>query len=216
MSELADASSARGVTGLGTISFSFYCGKTMCDPRLPDLFLPEPPFLREILGVSMDSPALLSLALHPTPASRGRKRVFPMKGTRAPPEGGRAIRYPRDASEGKGAQGRPPEAVKQAVGRGCRSGWGRLLSATNVLKRTLPATNKERALRTRDPRSRGAHVVDGRDNAWGSGAPGPHAHGNTARQVVDGLRTEVCGQRKQSNEPHNNQQNSNTPTTGHR
>ena len=29
-------------------------------------------------------------------------------------------------------------------------------------------------------------------------APGPHTHGNTAGQVVDGLRTEVCGQQKQT------------------
>ena len=74
--------------------------------------------------------------------------------------------------------------------------------------RTPPAstmTNKARALRTRHPRSGGAYVVHGRDNAWRSRAPGPHAHGNTARQVVDGLRTEVCGQQKQSNDPGNNQ-----------
>ena len=32
------------------------------------------------------------------------------------------------------------------------------------------------------------------------GGAGPHAHGNTARQVVDGLRTEVWGQQQQSNE----------------
>ena len=59
-------------------------------------------------------------------------------------------------------------------------------------------------------------MVDGRDNAWRSRAPGPHAHGNAARQVVDSLRTEVCGQQKQSNEPRNNQHNPNTPTTGRR
>ena len=58
------------------------------------------------------------------------------------------------------------------------------------MKRMLPTTNKERTLRTRDPRSGGAYVVDGRDNAWGSRAPGPHAHGNAARQVTDGLRPE--------------------------
>ena len=33
-----------------------------------------------------------------------------------------------------------------------------------------------------------------------------------SRQVVDGLRTEVCGQQKQSNDPRNNQHNLNTPT----
>ena len=33
---------------------------------------------------------------------------------------------------------------------------------------------------------------------------------------MDGLRTEVCGQQKQSNDPRNNQHNPNTPTTGPR
>ena len=42
---------------------------------------------------------------------------------------------------------------------------------------------------TRGRPARG-HTVDGRDNAWRSRAPGPHAHGNTARQVMDGLWTE--------------------------
>ena len=41
------------------------------------------------------------------------------------------------------------------------------------------------------------HMVDGRDNAWGSRAPGPHARGNTARQVMDGLWTEAHGRQKQ-------------------
>ena len=52
------------------------------------------------------------------------------------------------------------------------------------------------------------------DNAWRSRAPGPHAHGNAARQVVDGLRTEVWGRQKKSNDPRNNQHNPNTPITG--
>ena len=46
-----------------------------------------------------------------------------------------------------------------------------------------------------------AYVLDGRDNAWRSRAPRPHAYGNAARQVVDGLRTEVWGQQKQSKDP---------------
>ena len=40
-----------------------------------------------------------------------------------------------------------------------------------------------------------------------SRAPGAHAHGNTERQVVDRLRTEVCGQQKQSNDLQNNHHN---------
>ena len=66
-----------------------------------------------------------------------------------------------------------------------------------AMKRTLPATNKEHALRTCDPRSGGVYVVYGWDNAWRSKAPGPHTHGNIARQVVDGLRTEVWGQQRE-------------------
>ena len=44
-----------------------------------------------------------------------------------------------------------------------------------------------------------------------SRARGAEAHGNTARQVVDGPRTEVCGQQKQSNDPGNNQHNPQYP-----
>ena len=70
-------------------------------------------------------------------------------------------------------------------------------------------------MRTRDPQSGGAQGVDGRYNARRSGAPGHHAHGNAARQVVDERRTEVRGQQKQSNDPRNNQHNLGTPITGH-
>ena len=55
-------------------------------------------------------------------------------------------------------------------------------------------------------------MVDGRDSAWRNRAFGPHAHRNTARQAVDGLWTEVCGQQKQSNDPANNQHSPNGPT----
>ena len=57
-------------------------------------------------------------------------------------------------------------------------------------------------------------MVDGPDSARRNRAPGPHR--NTARQVMDGLWTEVCGQQKQSNDPHNNQHILNTPTIGRR
>ena len=52
----------------------------------------------------------------------------------------------------------------------------------------------------------------GGGNLWRSRAPGPHAHGNTARQVVDGLRTEVGTAKTVKRTPHN----PNTPTTGRR
>ena len=40
--------------------------------------------------------------------------------------------------------------------------------------------------------------------------------GGTARQAMDGLWTEVCGQQTQSNDLGNNQHILNTPTTGGR
>ena len=43
---------------------------------------------------------------------------------------------------------------------------------------------------------------------------GGGAHGNAARQVVDGLRTEVWGQQQQSNDPRHIQHSPSTPTTG--
>ena len=46
-------------------------------------------------------------------------------------------------------------------------------------------------------------MVDGPDSAWRNRAPGLHR--NAARQAMDGLWTEVCGQQKQSNDPRNNQ-----------
>ena len=58
----------------------------------------------------------------------------------------------------------------------------------------------------------GGHMVDGRDSARRNRAPGPHAHRNTARQAMDGLWTEACGQQKQSNDPANNQHILNAPT----
>ena len=39
------------------------------------------------------------------------------------------------------------------------------------------------------------------------GGGGTSAHRNTARQAMDGLWTEACGQQKQSNDPRNNQHN---------
>ena len=57
-------------------------------------------------------------------------------------------------------------------------------------------------------------MVDGLDSAWGNRAPGPHR--NTARQAMDGLWTEVCGQQKQSNDAGNNQHILNTPIIGRR
>ena len=54
-------------------------------------------------------------------------------------------------------------------------------------------------------------MVDGPDSAWRNRAPGPQgtwaSHGNAARQAMDGLWMEVCGQQKQSNDPGNNQHN---------
>ena len=57
----------------------------------------------------------------------------------------------------------------------------------------------------RRPVERNGGPGKGRNLRRRNRAPGLHAHGNASRQVVDGLRTEVCGQQKQSKDPHNNQ-----------
>ena len=41
---------------------------------------------------------------------------------------------PKGALEGKGTSEAATEAVGQAVGGGCQSGWGRLLSVTNAIE----------------------------------------------------------------------------------
>ena len=50
-----------------------------------------------------------------------------------------------------------------------------------------------------------AHWVCPEGGGGGGGGAGPH--GNTVRQAMDGLWTEVCGQQNQSNGPGNNQHN---------
>ena len=129
------------------------------------------------------------------------------------------LRHPVERNGGPG-KGRNLRQNRGGQNQGRRRGHSAAQITRDTMQaRTPPATtitNKERALRTCDPRSGRAYVVDGRDNAWRSRAPGPRAHGNAARQVVDGLRTEVCGQQKQSNDPCNNQHNPNMPTTGRR
>ena len=48
------------------------------------------------------------------------------------------------------------------------------------------------------------------------GEGGAQPHRNTARQAMDGVWTEVCGQQKQSHDPGNNQHILNTPIIGRR
>ena len=43
---------------------------------------------------------------------------------------------------------------------------------------------------------------------------GPHAHGNTARQVEDDQNAEGSGHQKQRNDPRTSQHNPSTPTAG--
>ena len=54
------------------------------------------------------------------------------------------------------------------------------------------------------------------DHLENSFSGGGGVHRNTARQAMDGLWTEVCGQQKQSNDPGNNQHILNTPIIGRR
>ena len=133
-----------------------------------------------------------------------------------PGGGGGTVGQAREGTSNKTGVGRTKDDGAVTVQRKPPCTMQARTPPASTMKRTRPATNKERALRTCDPWSGGAYVVDGRDNAWRSRAPGPHAHGKAARQVVDGLKTEVCGQQKQSNDPRNNQHNPSTPTTGRR
>ena len=80
------------------------------------------------------------------------------------------------------------------MGNGVLGGGG-TPPASTITERMPTATIKERVMRTRDPQSGRAHVVDSRYNA---GRSGPHAHRNAARQVVDHQRAEVHGQQKPS------------------
>ena len=51
-------------------------------------------------------------------------------------ECGWALLFPggRDAFRREGTAEAAPEAVRQAVGGGCQSGWGRLVSVTNAIE----------------------------------------------------------------------------------
>ena len=69
-------------------------------------------------------------------------------------------------------------------------------------------------MRTCDPWSGGAQGSDGRYSTQRSGAPGPHTHGNAARQVVEDRRAEVREQQKPSNDRRNNEHSPGTPTIG--
>ena len=44
------------------------------------------------------------------------------------------VQVPRDALEPNAASEAAPEAVRQAVGGGCQSGWGRVFSVTNAIE----------------------------------------------------------------------------------
>ena len=59
----------------------------------------------------------------------------------------------------------------------------------------------------RRPVERNGGPGKGRNLRRRNRAPGRHANRNAMRRVVDGLRTEVCGQQEQSNDPGNNQHN---------
>ena len=60
----------------------------------------------------------------------------------------------------------------------------------------------------------GWRVQNGLPQADAGGGAADRGGGGAARQVVDGLRAEVCGQQEQSNDPRNNQPKA--PTIGRR
>ena len=70
----------------------------------------------------------------------------------------------RDALEGGGTSEAAPAAVRQAVGGGCRSGWGRLLSVTHAIE--------SGALRQKTVAGRRLGALEG-----GGGSPPPPLQG---------------------------------------
>ena len=67
---------------------------------------------------------------------------------------------------------------------------------------TTPGVGRPRHGLLPAPLTRCIQVHTGGGGGGRNRAPGPHK--NTARQAMDGLWTEVCGQQKQSNDPGNN------------
>ena len=101
-----------------------------------------------------------------------------------------------------------PTIVKVALG--WRRSGGQ--SQANFNHALYPQNQSQRHNPLQETRKRALEScsLGGWQRGWGSGgsgAPGPHAHGNAGRQAVDDRRAEVCGQRKPSNDPRSNQHN---------
>ena len=89
------------------------------------------------------APPLLLRLPHPRPALEwgggGQQRLLVMPRPHRPNSNccchkcATAASCPTGALGREGASETAPEAVRQAVGGGCRSGWGRLLSVTNAI-----------------------------------------------------------------------------------
>ena len=117
---------------------------------------------------------------------------------------------------------RDPRAAQSRGATWCRSDPGLVLCCCGLGRSARPCPgHTARVVAPGSAAVNSAAPLDtvrggGGGNAWRNRALGPHAHGNTARQAIDGLWTEVCGQQKQSNDPSNNQHILNTPTIGRR
>ena len=107
---------------------------------------------------------------------------------------------------GAGAAKKRLQRGSQAVAKRLRAMGKRIDSEQN---RAVTNRRFESVGRGTGPQSRGG----GRKGAWRLGAPGPHAHGNVGRRVVDDRRAEVSGQRTPSNDRRSNQHSPGTPTT---
>ena len=100
------------------------------------------------------------------------------------------------------------------------SSWctGAVLLAAGVSQPLLPTPLRcgqrrghSAAYTTQDTTMR---VVDDRSTTWMSGAVGPHAQGNVAKNVVRDPRAGGSGLQNLNNEPRNKRRNSSVPTTG--
>ena len=106
-----------------------------------------------LLGLEKGSPAPHATVTHPLPEGAGcdpspcrrlpdvlpvagrmhtKKKVLPESSVNS----GRAMPLPQGCIRREGTSKAAPAAVRQAVGGGCQSGWGRLLSVTNAMSGT--------------------------------------------------------------------------------
>ena len=126
-------------------------------------------------------------------------------------DGGRAVgspcTSPLSQNDGRGAGG----FRRQSTSRGT---YWRFKLAVKFTAGNPGASTQSPHVVAKDGHEKGIRFLVGCVRGGGGG----HAHGNAARQVMDGLRTEVCGQPSKNRQttPTTTSTSPNTPTIGRR